>query len=148
MPRAPFQVLVFLFRQTEGGQFEFALFKRSDASYWQGVAGGGEDEETPLQAAQRETYEEAGISPSHHYFELNSLNTVPVAEVCGFLWGQEVLVIPEYCFGVEINDEHIILSAEHSDIRWTDYETARRLLKWDSNKNAIWELNFRLTKGS
>ncbi len=59
--RAPFQVLVIPFRRT-GTVPEFAVLKRSDASYWQFVAGGGENDETPAQAATRETEEEIGIT--------------------------------------------------------------------------------------
>ena len=51
--RAPFQILVIPFRRTAAG-LEFAVLRRSDADYWQFVAGGGEDDETPLQAARRE----------------------------------------------------------------------------------------------
>lgn len=33
-------------------QIEYALLKRSDAGYWQGIAGGGENEEKPVEAAK------------------------------------------------------------------------------------------------
>ena len=39
-----------------------AVLKRSDADYGQFVASRGADNETPVQAAQRETQEEAGIT--------------------------------------------------------------------------------------
>ncbi|MDX9955097.1 MAG: NUDIX domain-containing protein, partial [Anaerolineae bacterium] len=61
MARAPFQVLVYPYRRKLDGQIEIALLKRADAGYWQGIAGGGEDPESPLEAARRETYEESGI---------------------------------------------------------------------------------------
>ena len=148
MPRAPFQILVFPYRPTESGVFEYAVFKRSDAHYWQGIAGGGEQGESPLIAARREANEEAAIPLSAPYLELSSMNSVPVIAVCGFLWGEHVLVIPEYCFGVDATDCQLKLSLEHEEMRWTDYEDAYSLLKWDSNRNAMWELNFRLTRRS
>lgn len=52
MPRAPFQVLVFPYRKNLLDQFEFALLLRADEGFWQGIAGGGEDSETPLEAAK------------------------------------------------------------------------------------------------
>ena len=58
MARAPFQVLVYPYRKTREDGLEYALLKRSDAGYWQGIAGGGEDNETLLEAARREAYEE------------------------------------------------------------------------------------------
>jgi len=36
------------------------------------------------------------------------------------------------------------MSAEHMDYKWADYNTARGMLRWDSNKNALWELNHRV----
>ena len=146
MPRAPFQVLVFPFRRTEDDRIEYAIFKRSDAHYWQAIAGGGEDEETPPQAARREAYEEADIPQSQRYIELSSRATVPVVSICGFNWGEDVLVIPEYCFGVEVTGRTLKLSHEHSEFCWTDYDGASSLLRWDSNKNALWELNVRLNE--
>lgn len=63
-------------------------------------------------------------------------------------WGDETYVIPEHCFAVEVGDSRIALSAEHKDLRWVAYAEARRLLKWDSNRNALWELNKRLKNES
>ncbi|MGY4745063.1 NUDIX domain-containing protein [Streptomyces sp. B21-108] len=37
------------------------LLRREDMNVWQGVAGGGEVDETPQQAAIRETCEELGL---------------------------------------------------------------------------------------
>lgn len=59
--RALFQILVIPFRHTAAG-LEFAVLKRSDSDCWQFVAGGGDDGETPIQSAARETWEEVGIS--------------------------------------------------------------------------------------
>ena len=61
MARAPFEVLVYPYRGLPDGRFVYALFRRADAGFWQGIAGGGEDGETPLEAVRREAYEEAGI---------------------------------------------------------------------------------------
>jgi hypothetical protein len=58
-----------------------------------------------------------------------------------------VLVIPERCFGVAIQDTEIRLSREHTHYRWVSYEEALRRLHWDSNRNALWELDLRLRRG-
>ena len=143
MARAPFQVLVLPFRLVQS-RIEYAVFKRADAGWWQGIAGGGEGAETALETARRETREEAGIPENASFIPLDSKFTVP-AEVFGFPWGQEILVVPEFAFGVESPDSTLRLSSEHTEARWVDYETARQLLKWDSNRNALWELHHRLT---
>lgn len=61
MSRAPFQVLVYPYQKLEDGTFNYALFRRADQRWWQRIAGGGEDDELPEQAARREAHEEAGI---------------------------------------------------------------------------------------
>ena len=55
MSRAPFQVLALPYRITSDSVILYALFKRepSTGSYWQGIAGGGENSESPLEAAKR-----------------------------------------------------------------------------------------------
>ena len=67
MSRAPFQVLVLPYRITLGNEVLYALFKRESSSggYWQGIAGGGENSESPLETAKRETLEEASIDRSN-----------------------------------------------------------------------------------
>jgi dATP pyrophosphohydrolase len=65
------------------------------------------------------------------------------------LWGPEVYVVSERAFGVCLNEaQAIALSREHVEHRWVPYEEAARLLRWDSNRTALWELNERLTRGA
>lgn len=148
MNRLPFQVLVFPYHLVEDVSVEYAVFLRNQerGGFWQAISGGGQDQETPLEAAKREAFEEAGILMTASYLRLDSLSTIPVVGVQGFMWGEDVLVIPEYCFGVSVPTKEIILSDEHDEFRWVDYDTALGLLKWDSNRNALWELNYRLSK--
>lgn len=145
MPRAPFQVLVFPYRKNLQNQFEFALLERAVEDFWQGIAGGGEDDETPLEAARRETFEETGIKPTSTFMQLDTVESVPVIELKDSpLWGEDVYVIPQYCFGVSTSQSEIKLSDEHSEYGWFLYEQAHQLLKFDGNKTALWELNQRL----
>ena len=140
--RAPFQILVIPFRRTTAGP-EFAVLKRSDADYWKFVAGGGEDGETPPQAAQRETQEETGLVGT--LASLDSFSTVPKpCFAAADSWGPDVFVIPQHCFAIDAGSRDIALSAEHTELRWLPFEEASRLLEWDSNRNALWELNERL----
>ena len=140
--RAPFQILVIPFRRAASG-LEFAVLKRSDADCWQFVAGGGEDTETAEQAAQRESREEVGLAG--HLMHLDSISTVPKhCFAAAESWGDDVFVIPQHCFAIEFCESVISLSHEHTEFRWLPYEQAYSLLKWDSNRNALWELNERL----
>jgi dihydroneopterin triphosphate diphosphatase len=145
--RAPFQVLVLPFRLTAEGP-RYAVFRRADRAdeCWQGIAGGGEEGEAPIDAARREAWEEAGIGMESRFVALDSRATIPVAHVSGFLWGPDVLVIPEWTFGVEVEREDLVLSREHTEVRWLPYDEAHALLRWDSNRCALWELHHRLTR--
>ena len=145
MARAPFNVLAFPYRKAKDGEFEYALLKRAEGGFWQGVSGGGEDDETPLAAARRETWEETGISRDSSFLRLDTVISVPVtAYRDSHLWGEDVYVIPQHCFGVLVEDSGLALSHEHTAYRWLKYEEAHRILKYDGNKTALWELDRRL----
>lgn len=145
MPRAPFQILVLPYRKS-GNEYEYAIFKRADAGYWQGIAGGGEDNETPLEAAKRELFEETGIK-SNNLLKLQFYSHVPKTEFAAHkTWSSDIYVIPEYYYAVEVIDEVIVLSQEHTEYRWVDYDKGYELLYWQSNKVGLWELNERLKK--
>jgi len=145
MPRAPFQIHVIPFRKNRNGDFEYAIFKRTDEPYWQGIAGGGEGSESPIQAARREAFEEANISETAQYFRLKAMSFVPVYHFTARdIWPNDLYVVPNYCFAVDGSDIEIVLSFEHSEYRWVDYEEGKNLLHWDDNKTALWELNERL----
>ncbi|HDX9628677.1 TPA: hypothetical protein ROY30_002345 [Bacillus cereus] len=60
--------------------------------------------------------------------------------------GEDVYVIKEFSFGVKVPTKNISLSKEHLNYKWLCFEQAIMLLKWDSNKTALWELNKRLLK--
>ncbi len=144
MSRAPFQVLVLPYRKA-GNSFEFALLHRSDYACWQGIAGGGEDQETPLQAAKREAAEEAGISPEVPFVSLQAMCSVPVHLFRdSALWGETLYVVPEYSFGVDCAEQEIILSDEHTGLAWLSYHQAHERLTYDSNRTALWELHQRI----
>lgn len=146
MARAPFQVLVIPYRWTAGGSLEFALLRRVDQGYWHLVAGGGESGESALEAAQRELVEETGLFPGSPMLRLDTVQSIPASEFSSrHLWGDQVYVITEYCFGAEILGGDIVLSPEHSEYGWVSYEQAQQLLRYDSNKTALWELNNRLS---
>jgi dihydroneopterin triphosphate diphosphatase len=145
MARAPFQILVLPFRVIGAEVFEYALFKRSDEPYWQGIAGGGEDTETPLAAAQREAFEEAHIPILTPLFALQTTSTVPVFHFkARHLWPKDLYVIPNYCYAADCSAIELALSYEHTEYKWMHYDEGYNALRWDNNKTALWELNERL----
>jgi dATP pyrophosphohydrolase len=144
LARAPFQVLVFPYLVGDQGRLLYAIFRRRDDGSWQAIAGGGEDAETPLEAARREAWEEAGIDPGSPYLPLDAMATVPVVHFADFRDRDDLHVIPEYSFGVEVASDSVRLSREHAEAAWLPYADAHAQLRWDSNRTALWELDCRL----
>ena len=141
--RAPFQILAIPYRRKD--EYRFCVFHRSDIDQWQFVAGGGEDAETPLQAAIREIKEETGVT-AQSVLPLTSMACVPanvIAEKHQQLWPRDTYVLPEYAFGFAC-DGDIRLSQEHTGYEWLPYGEAMERLTWDSNRTALYELNCRL----
>ncbi len=138
--REPYQILSIPYRIVEGTPL-FCIFRRADSSYWQFIAGGVENGETPIEAAKRETIEEIGVEPKN-IKQLTCVAYVPaevIAESRRQHWDKNVYVIPEYSFAFECDSEPM-LSNEHTEYKWLTYDEARKLLKWDSNKVAMYEL--------
>ncbi len=144
MPRAPFQILVIPYRRTPEG-LRYAVLRRRDIGIRQFIAGGGEDQESPEEAARREAFEEAGIPPDAPLLRLDSVASIPVMHFRErHLWGPDRYVIPEYAFGIECSDENLSISDEHTEYQWLDYRGADERLRFDSNRTALWELDRRL----
>ncbi len=147
--RQPHQILAFPYKRDKNGELLYAIFCRTGKTErWQGIAGGVEENESFIEACKREANEEANISYDAKVIELESISTMPVVNVTKeFLWGENVGLIYEHCFGIDAQNEELKLSHEHTKMKWLSYEEAKKVLKWDSNKNALWELNWILNKG-
>ena len=125
---------------------EVAVFHRADYDLWQFVSGGGEGDESKLDAARREGFEEAGIPKTASYLALESMTMLPACWYREWTqWPAHVLMIPEYAYGVEVDD--IVRSDEHRDARWLSVTDAMTRLSFDSNRHALWELNERIFPG-
>lgn len=142
--REPYQILSIPYRVVDVKPL-FCILRRADSSYWQFIAGGGENGETPTQAAKRETIEEIGVDPIN-IKQLTCIAYVP-AEVIDESrrqhWDKNTVVIPECSFAFECESE-LTLSNEHTEYKGLTYNEARKLLKWDSNKVAMYEINCKL----
>jgi dATP pyrophosphohydrolase len=113
---------------------------------WQFIAGGGEDDETPEDAARREANEEGGISETSGWIQLDSVASVPRTAFPDALWPESIYVVPEYCFAVKMKNADLQISHEHDGWGWCSYDQACEILTWDSNRVALWELNERLRR--
>ena len=145
--RAPIQILALPYRITDGEPL-FCVLRRSDSAIWQFVSGGAEDDETPLEAAKREIFEELGVRVDE-LIELQSMTHIPAyiysaahLDPLPEKW-RGVYIVPEYTFAFECTEEPT-LSDEHLGYEWLGYDEACRRVKYDSNRTAMYELLCRL----
>ncbi|MBI4801555.1 MAG: NUDIX domain-containing protein [Elusimicrobia bacterium] len=102
-----------------------------------------------MKAAKREAAEEAGVSDDYKLIRLDSIASIPANNFPAHKkWGKNVYVVPEYSFAVDMKNKQLDLRFEHTEVRWLKYEDAVEILKWDSNKTALWELKERITRRS
>ncbi len=60
-------------------------------------------------------------------------------------WDPSIYVIPEHAFAVQATE--VTLCPEHDDVRWCSVREAMELLRFDSNRHALCELNERVAPG-
>ena len=144
--RLPKQVLIIPYR-INNKNIEYLMFKRKDFKCWQWISGGVEDfDKDVFEAAKREFFEETGINEVE-LEKLEIVTKIPVVNIVkDFVWGKDVFYADEYAFAVNINGKEIILSNEHEEYKWVVFKEAKELLKYDSNKSALWELNEKLKR--
>ncbi|PIY93301.1 MAG: NUDIX pyrophosphatase [Candidatus Magasanikbacteria bacterium CG_4_10_14_0_8_um_filter_32_14] len=109
----------------------FLLLKRieSRGEFWQPITGGANDDETLEDAAKRELMEETQIK---NY--LNFINKVHYFEFDIEIHGR----IKEYVFAVEVNEKtEVVLSDEHEEKKWCNFEESLKLLKYENNKEGF-----------
>ncbi|HLE11088.1 MAG TPA: hypothetical protein VI754_07540 [Bacteriovoracaceae bacterium] len=145
----PFKILLFpyRFRQKDGAPFdlEFAVVKKKVENHWQALAGQAQANEFPMDSAIRSAKEALGI-PSHFiFFQLDSKAMIPVEYIIEDQWGDDIVVIPETCYAVNIPyDFNFLLADYFESVQWLPYKEAIEVVKWDSNKTALWELKYRI----
>lgn len=138
--RLTYQILTIPYKKTSDG-FKFLILKRADFNFWQWVSGGGETEDKNLiETVVRELKEEINISViPEDIIRLESRNTIFEDEPMKY-GDENITVIPEYAFAVDVKESKIKISKEHGEYKWVTAEVASQLLKYDSNKTALLEL--------
>lgn len=140
MARKAYQILVIPIIY-KNNSLKYCVLKRR-SQIWQFVSGGGEEKDKCIEdTVIRELYEECNINEFSYLLRLKTQCSISVEyfEQYRNEWGDDTLVIPEYSFAVFLEDDNIILSQEHDDYKWVEYDEAKQLLEYDSNKVALWE---------
>jgi dATP pyrophosphohydrolase len=109
-----------------GKKWMFLLLKRAPdkkiyPGIWQMITGSVEKDETAVDAAFRELSEETGIVPQ-------KMLSVPRVNTFYLEFADSVCLSPVF---LAITDkEEIVISDEHSEHRWLNYEEAAKLIHW------------------
>ena len=136
--RQPTSILVYPVRRINN-EWEYLLFHRVAhpklglTSFWQGVTGGLEDDETINLAAKRELLEETGILSSRIH-PIDFSYSFPIQVEWLSLYAPGVKKITEHIFiaFIQANQEPI-LSGEHSTYKWCCKDEALDLLSYPGN---------------
>ena len=140
--REPYQILIFPYRFLQN-EIEILIGCRNDNGYWQAISGGGENGENQLETAIRELKEETNLT-GVNWVKLDSMCMLPKIYFQGHeKWHNYPFVIPAYSFMVEAVGVTKV-SSEHSELKWCSLPEAESILKYDSNKIAVWEIGQRL----
>ena len=132
MPKVVVRVIDAYVFNRKSKEIRFLLLKRAKTKIyehlWQGVAGKIEAGEAAWEAAIRELKEETGFEPVR-IFVADHVSKFYEAH------GDWVNMVP--VFGVEVEDEEVILSDEHCEFKWVDFNTAHQTLIWSGQKDGI-----------
>tara|TARA_Y100000768_G_scaffold136164_1_gene101356 strand:- start:53 stop:514 length:462 start_codon:yes stop_codon:yes gene_type:complete len=132
MPKVVVRVIDAYVFNRKNKEIRFLLLKRAKTKIyehlWQGVAGKIEAGETSWEAAIRELKEETGFEPVR-IFVADHVSKFYEAH------GDRVNLVP--VFGIEVDNEEVILSDEHCEFKWVDFNTAHQTLIWSGQKDGI-----------
>lgn len=121
----------------EGIDYKFLVLKRREdkGGFWQSVTGGVKEGENEIIALKRELKEETGISEYRKLINLRYSYSFSLPHLGELM---------ENVYAVEVSPHiEIILSPEHTEYRWVDFEEALSLIKYETNKEGfrkIWKM--------
>ena len=124
---------IVLFRNASNKN-EFLLLNYPQG-HWDFVKGKVEQGETPYQTASRETKEETGIS------DIEFIDGFEESVEYNFRFKNEDIHKTVVFFLAKTNEEKIILSHEHNDFVWLEYDDAVKKTTFRNAKNVLSKTN-------
>lgn len=115
-------------RDADSGEPRFLILKRPESrgGIWQPVTGKVESDEPLLDAARREVREETALTGLCEW-----------RDVLTFEFSKDEQCFRETVFIARTDSCNVILSAEHTAASWEPYLTAREMIAFESNKQAL-----------
>jgi dihydroneopterin triphosphate diphosphatase len=140
--KTPISALVLIYTQNMQTQgLQILIMERADkAGFWQSVTGSVEGDETPLQAAIREVFEETGLDANQYNLQdWQASNIYEIYPHWRHRYAPSVVENTEHLFGLELPSKLSIKLApdEHVRYEWVDWrEAATRVFSW-TNVDAL-----------
>ncbi len=138
--KQPVSVLVVVYAHDTGRVL--MLQRRDDPDFWQSVTGSLEADETPVQAAVREVWEELTINVDAERLTLKDCQRQIEFEIFAHFrhrYAPDVVHNTEHWFTLALPQERDVVISEHLAWQWLEAKTAARLTKSWSNRQAIAE---------
>ena len=138
--KKPISSLVLIYTE----DFKVLLMERADKkAFWQSVTGSLEENETPIEAAAREVFEETGVNTNQYLLEDWHLSHVyEIYAHWRFRYAPDITHNTEHIFGLKLPSIIPIQLSEHEHVRylWVDWRDAMdKVFSW-TNVEAIKKL--------
>ena len=136
--KKPISSLVLIYTE----DFKVLLMERADKrAFWQSVTGSLEENETPIEAAAREVFEETGVNTNQYLLEDWHLSHVyEIYAHWRYRYAPNITHNTEHIFGLKVPSVIPIQLSEHVQYLWVDWKEAMdKVFSW-TNVEAIKKL--------